>query len=570
MKHVFFKAMKSTFLYSVLPFAAAFATLHMQAQTLISIPDTLSGASIDLTLETGSRTFFPGTQTATIGYNGAYLGPTLILQKGQTATLHVHNQLGDTTTTHWHGLHVAPKNDGSPHTMIMAGETWSPTFPVMDPAAMYWYHPHLHGKTMQQVLKGAAGLIIVRDAAEAALNLPRTYGVDDIPLVFQFQTFNNQKQIVLNDELDNTVLVNGTVNGMVNAPAQVVRLRLLNASSHRVFRFGFADGKAFQQIGGDGGLLNAPVPLSRLTLGPGERAEILVDFAGLAGQTFSLKTFGNELPQGFPGGPAMMGMSLGPLDNTNFQVLQINVMPPTANPVTTIPTALINNTVWPSAGAGLRSFGLTAQPMMSMTNFFINGLKFNLETVNFSIELGKTEVWTITNQTMMAHPFHVHGNSFYILEKNGTTPPANERGRKDVVLVPPMNGSVKIIMKFEDFADAEIPFMYHCHILSHEDNGMMGQFVVKAPASGTVELVSGKLGIYPNPAREIIFFDLGEVSSTGVRCQVTDALGRVVLEQQVQISNGRGSIETGGLPSGSYAVSVLYGGKAYTGNLVKQ
>ncbi len=562
--------MKYIFLYNLLPFAAALVTLPIQAQTLISIPDTLSGASIDLTLATGSRAFFPGTQTATIGYNGAYLGPTLILQKGQTVTLHVHNQLGDTTTTHWHGLHVAPKNDGSPHTMIMDGETWSPSFPVMDQAATYWYHPHLHGKTMQQVLKGAAGLIIVRDAAEAALHLPRTYGVDDIPLVFQFQTFNNQKQIVVNDESDNAVLVNGTVNGMVNAPAQVVRLRLLNASSHRVFRFGFADGKAFQQTGGDGGLLNAPVPLTRLTLGPGERAEILVDFAGLEGQTLSLKTFGNELQQGFPGGPAMMGMSLGPLDNTNFQVLQINVTAATANPVTTIPTALINNTVWPSAGAGTRSFGLTAQPMMSMTNFFINGLKFQMETVNFSTELGKTEVWTITNQTMMAHPFHVHGNSFYVLQKNGTSPPANERGRKDVVLVPPMNGSVKIVMKFEDFADPDMPFMYHCHILSHEDNGMMGQFIVKAPASGTVEGADGKLVFYPNPAREIIYFDLGETSSASVHCQVTDALGRVILEQQVQILNGRGSIETGGLASGSYAVRVLSEGKAYTGTLMKQ
>ncbi|HRI60016.1 MAG TPA: multicopper oxidase domain-containing protein, partial [Saprospiraceae bacterium] len=408
--------MKFNYLYKILFCITALWAIQIQAQTLIPIPDTLSGLSIGLTLSPGSREFFPGIQTATLGYNGAYLGPTLIFQKGQTVTLNVHNQLGDTTTTHWHGLHVAPQNDGSPHTMIMDGETWSPSFTVMDQAAMYWYHPHLHGKTLDQVVKGAAGLIIIRDADEAALNLPRTYGVDDIPLVFQFQTFDNQKQIVLNDELDNTVLVNGTVNGMVNAPAQVVRLRLLNAGSHRVFRFGFADNKTFKQIGGDGGLLDAPVQLTRLTLGPGERTEILVDLSGQEGQTLSFKTFGNELPQGFPGGPAMMGMQLGPLDNTNFQVLQINVNAPTANPVTTMPATLISNTVWSQAGAGSRNFQLSAQPMMSTSNFFINGLKFDMETVNFSTELSKIEVWTITNQTMMAHPFHVHGNSFYIIQ----------------------------------------------------------------------------------------------------------------------------------------------------------
>lgn len=565
-----YNIMKIHFLYPFTLGVAVFWATSIQAQTLIPIPDTLSGLSIDLTLSPGSREFFPGIQTATLGYNGAYLGPTLILQKSQSVTLNVYNQLGDTTTTHWHGLHVAPANDGSPHTPIMAGETWSPSFTVMDQAAMYWYHPHLHGKTFDQVVKGAAGLIIVRDAEEAALNLPRTYGVDDIPLVFQFKTFDNQKQIVLDDELDNTVLVNGTVNGMLNAPAQVVRLRLLNASSHRVFRFGFSDNKTFKQIGGDGGLLDAPVQLTRLALGPGERAEILADLSGLEGQTLSLKTFGNELPQGFPGGPAMMGMQLGPLDNTSFQVLQINVGAPTANPVMTMPINLISNTVWSQAGAGARNFQFSAQPMMSMTNFFINGLKFDMETVNFSTELGKTEVWTITNQTMMAHPFHVHGNSFYVIQKNGATPPANERGRKDVVLVPPMNGSVKIVMKFEDFADPVMPFMYHCHILSHEDNGMMGQFSVTAPASGTDDLSEKRVAFFPNPAGESVFFQVEKDQSVGVFCKVFDALGCLVLERQTPLMNGQGKIEVGNLPIGAYSVQMVSAEKIYTGIFIKQ
>jgi len=454
----------------------------------------------------------------------------------------------------------------------MDGETWTPSFTVLDHAAMYWYHPHLHGKTMKQAMKGAAGLIIVRDAEEAALNLPRRYGVDDIPLVFQFQTFDNQKQIVLNDELDNTVLVNGTVNGTLSAPAQIVRLRLLNASSHRVFLFGFADSKSFKQIGGDGGLLDAPVDMTRLTLAPGERAEILVNLSGMTGQTLSFKTYGNELPQGYPGGPAMMmgGGQLGPLDNISFELMKIQVTAPTANPVTSIPNVLIHNNVLSQTGASARSFQFSAQPMMSMTNFYINGLKFDMETVNFSTELGKTEVWTITNQSMMAHPFHVHGNNFYIVQKNGAAPPANERGRKDVVLVPPMNGSVKIVMKFEDFADPDMPYMYHCHILSHEDNGMMGQFLVKEAASKTDETVDGKLTMYPNPARDMIIFETPEDLSSAADCQVTDALGRVVLTQQVQLLNGRSNIDVFKLPTGMYNLRLLAGSKTFSGSFVKQ
>ncbi|MCK6691163.1 MAG: multicopper oxidase domain-containing protein [Thermoanaerobaculia bacterium] len=464
-------------IYLVIPTFFAGQSL---AQTTIPIPDTLSGNTIDLTLQKGAREFYPGTATQTIGYNGSYLGPTIILQKGQAVTMNLHNQLGEETTTHWHGLHVAPANDGSPHNMVMPGETWSPSFTVMDKAATYWYHPHPHGKTLAQVVKGAAGLIIVRDGEESALYLPRTYGVDDIPLVFQWKTFDAAKQIVEADEADNEVLVNGIVNGSLELPAQIVRLRLLNGSSHRFFNFGFADNRAFKQIASDAGLLDAPVSMPRLILGSGERAEILVDLSGLQGNTLKLRQFGAQLPTGYPGGAMMMGGATGPKDDTDFDLLTIHVVAPTANPATTIPATLTANTAWPQAGASNRNFHFSAQPMMSMTNFFINGLKFDMETVNFKTQLGKTEIWTITNQTMMAHPFHVHGTHFYVLSVNGAAPAANLRGRKDVVAVPPMNGSVKLIVRFEDFSDPEMPYMYHCHILSHEDDGMMGQFIVDA------------------------------------------------------------------------------------------
>lgn len=512
-------------------FLAALTGSTARAQQIIPIPDTLSGSVIDLHLASGTRSFFPGFQTQTIAYDGDFLGKTIILKKGEPVTLRVHNQLDEPTTTHWHGLHVAPVNDGGPHSIIEAGAIWSPSFTVLDDAATYWYHPHLHEKTMEHVLKGAAGLIIVRDEQEASLGLPRTYGVDDIPLICQFHTFDpDTRQIRIDDELDNTILVNGTVNGLVNLPAQMVRLRLLNASSHRVFRFGFSNNMTFHQIAGDANLLNAPVAMTRLTLGSGERAEILVNLAGMQGQQLVLRTFGNELPNGFPGGPAMAGMPVGPLDNTTSNVLTIQVQAQTANPVTTMPTVLNQAQAWSTAGADARTLLMTAQPMMSMDNFFINGVKYDHDVINFFTDLGKTEVWTLTNRTMMAHPFHVHGNSFYVLDINGAAPPAHMRGKKDVVMVPPMNTSVRIVTRFENFADPQMPFMYHCHILSHEDHGMMGQFIVRPTVVSTQGHSSeANVRIFPNPVQAGAPLRL-DANQPVERFELYDVAGRLVLQ----------------------------------------
>ncbi len=538
-----FNFLNKTLLIALLPVAQ-----QNFAQTSIPIPDTLAGNVIDLTLKHGTKEFFPGIATQTIGYNGNFLGPTIILNQGQQVTINLHNQLGDTTTTHWHGLHVAPRNDGSPHNPVMDGSTWSPSFTVMDKAATYWYHPHLHGKTLNQVVKGAAGFIIVHDQEEAALNLPRTYGVDDVPLVFQWKTFDAAKQIVEMDEADNEVLVNGTLNGSLDLPAQVVRLRLLNGSSHRFFDFGFADNRSFKQIGSDDGLLDAPVSMTRLILGSGERAEILVDLSGMQGSMLKLRQYGTQLPQGYPGGTIMMGGTMGPKDNTDFDLLTIHVLAPTTNAITTVPAALTTNTAWPQAGASTRSFGLSAQPMMSMTNFFINGLKFDMETVNFTTQVGKTEIWNITNQTMMAHPFHIHGMHFYVLAVNGATPPANLRGRKDVVVVPPMNGSVKLILRYEDFSDPDMPYMYHCHILSHEDTGMMGQFLVTSPATPTEETpLDAPCPICINSVPMPLGIDPSKIGRT----DIFDISGRF-MQRNNKENLGGSAVDVSGLPVGVY------------------
>lgn len=467
----------------------------------------LTGDTLSLMMMNGTSQFYTGFNTATMGYNGNYLGPTLVLQKGHHVTMNMMNMIGDTTTVHWHGLHVAPMNDGGPHTPILADSTWSPDFVVSNNAATCWYHPHLHHKTMSQVLKGAAGFIIVRDSAENALALPRTYGTDDFPLVFQFETFDTTtKQIRIDDEQDNALLVNGALKGMLDVPAQIVRFRLLNASSHRFFQFGMSDNRTFQQIATDAGLLNAPVSLKQLQLGPGERAEILIDFSGQQGSTYNLMQYGSKLPSGYPGGPpdAMGMMKLGPLDNKDFGVLQFNVVAPTASPITAIPSALGNSVPPPSAGATVRTVAITGKTAMSMTDFLINGKTYDPMVMDFTTQQGNVEVWKITNQSMMPHPFHIHGNWFFVTKLNGATPPANLQGPKDVITVAPMAGSVELVIRYDDFADSVMPYMYHCHILSHEDKGMMRQFIVKAPTTGITNGVTGNafVQVYPNPATD--------------------------------------------------------------------
>ena len=161
------------------------------AQNLLAIPDTLSGTSLNLNILDTSHSFYPSITTQTFGVNASYLGPTLILNKGDSVTINVNNDLMDTTTIHWHGLHVNPQNDGGPHIFIPPSTTWSPSFVVRNNAATYWYHPHMHMMTNLHATLGAAGMIIIRDSLEATLNLPRTYGEDDFPLVILSKSFDS-------------------------------------------------------------------------------------------------------------------------------------------------------------------------------------------------------------------------------------------------------------------------------------------------------------------------------------------------------------------------------------------
>jgi blue copper oxidase len=504
------------------------ATGSLVAQNPLFIPSTITGNTINLLLDTGTTQFYPGRNTQTMGANGVLLAPTIIMHKDSFVDISVINNLTDTTTIHWHGMHVSPENDGGPHTKIAPGETWNPSFTVMDNAGTFWYHPHLHHFTGKHVSKGIAGMLLVRDSEEAGLNIPLTYGVDEFPIIFQTKGLDFLDQIEVHTEMDTVVMVNGTIDAVVDFPAQVVRLRVLNGSSQRVMEFGFSDNRQFSIIGTDGGLLGAPVNITRYRLAPGMRIDVLIDLTTSLGQNFQLMSFGSELEAGNYGATnpsrifhVIPGYTDNPINGLNFQVLAIHVVAQTSNPILTIPSTLANFTPLLEANAVLtREIYMNFAPNNADLRgpFLLNNRAFMHSYVNDTVQLGATEIWSLNNHTSIAHPFHIHDVQFQILTRNGQPPSPENAGWNDVVLVPGGFSNVRFIARFDDFSSDSVPYMYHCHMLPHEDMGMMAQFSVLQTV-GVNELsdhFSG-LTIYPNPTKgNITLVGLSTVSTINI------------------------------------------------------
>ncbi|HFQ15784.1 MAG TPA: oxidase [Rhodobacteraceae bacterium] len=482
--------------------------LSASAQTFrnpLRIPPLLEGdmrdgeKAFDLRIQRGAMTFFPGFKTPTMGINGDYLGPTLRVKVGDRLRLKVSNAIGEPTTLHWHGLHLPAREDGGPHQVIAPGADWTARFPVRQLPATCWYHPHMLGRTGEQVWAGLAGLILIENEASAALAIPNDYGVDDIPLVIQDRAFNEDGSFAYATSMHDimmgmrgdTILVNGTREPFFSATTSKVRFRILNGSNARFYNLGLDDGRAFHQIGTDGSFLEAPVPVSRVALGPGERADIVVDvsdgkpvrlanfpFAGSGGLLGTLR-------RGMGMMRNMMNRGAGD-DNDSYAVLEIRpakarkALAELPARLVTLPrlreedaTVTRRFTLEMGMGMGMMMGGGGGKP------FTINGKAMDMARVDETIRLGTTEIWEISNSSPLPHPFHIHDIQFLILDRNGTPPAAHERGYKDTVTVD-HNETVRVIARFDDYADPERPYMYHCHILEHEDAGMMGQFTVVA------------------------------------------------------------------------------------------
>lgn len=482
---------------------------------------TLLGADarnrLSLTVKAGQSAF--GGKTATTwGYNGNLLGPALKLQRGKAVTVDIHNQLTQETTVHWHGLEVPGEVDGGPQGIIPAGGKRTVTFTPDQRAATCWFHPHQHGKTGHQVAMGLAGLVLIEDEDIHKLLLPKQWGIDDVPVIVQDKRFTDAGQI--DYQLDvmsaavgwfgDTLLTNGVIYPQHAAPRGWLRLRLLNGCNARSLNFATSDTRPFYVIASDGGLLPEPVKVTELPMLMGERFEVLVDVSD--GKPFDLVT----LPV------SQMGMAIAPFDKPH-PVMRIQ--PVAVNGSGTLPDTLTALSALPSPeGLTVRKLQLSMDPMLDMMGMQmlmkkygdqamtgmdhgqmqghmggmqhgggghmnhgggfdfhhankINGVAFDMNKPMFAAGKGQYERWVISGVgDMMLHPFHIHGTQFRILTENGQPPAAHRRGWKDTVRVE--GGVSEVLVKFEHDAPKEHAYMAHCHLLEHEDTGMMLGFTV--------------------------------------------------------------------------------------------
>lgn len=439
----------------------------------------------DLTVRQGEVEFLHGKQTKTLGYNGNYLGPTIRAHKGDKVRMNVTNNLPDSTTTHWHGMELPAMMDGAAHQLLKSGENWQPYWTVVNQAAPLWYHPHLMGKTGEQVYQGLGGMFIIDDDNSDKLDLPKSYSVDDIPLIVQDRKLDSQGQLVYEPEnkdvLGHTgmhgdkILVNGTYAPYVDVPAKQVRLRLLNASNARRYNFGFEDGRTFYQIASDGGLLEKPVARMRMILAPAERAEIVVD---LTNDTKPLTLMSDAMHEENRVLRFVRTMLHSERDeNQQFKIVELR---PQATTEKSSPLPQKLNTI-PKIDANQAV--TTRLFILDPGSQTINGKKMDHSRIDQLVRKGDFEIWEISNRSGVYHPFHIHGVQFQILDRGGILPTskkppeAYEQGWKDTVNIPNAE-TVRVIMRMPEYSDPHLPYMFHCHILEHEDMGMMGQFMV--------------------------------------------------------------------------------------------
>lgn len=416
----------------------------------------------------------PGTTSQTWGINGPYLAPTLRASDGDRVRVRFVNDVPEATTLHWHGMHLPAAMDGGPHQMVESGEHWTPEWVIDQPAATLWYHPHPHGRTADHVYRGLAGVFILDHPDADALGLPSEYGVDDVPLIIQDKRIDDDGTLDMSTTaldpigfLGDEVYVNGTAAGSFEVTTRLVRLRLVNGSNARHYNMGIDDDRTYWQIAGDGGLFDRPLETRRVQLSPGERAELLVPFS--PGDDVMMRSYPPELGTDWLTGRLAGGddtfdlvrlTASGDLVGNDAVAARLLTQPPMSEPVE------------------VREFSLN-----SFTE--INGRTMHPGRIDLAATVDTTETWVVHNDSFIPHSFHIHDVQYRIDEVNGRPPPPHMRGLEDTVTVPP-GSSIRLRVHFSDHTDSTLPYMYHCHLLAHEDAGMMGQLVVVEPGQELV------------------------------------------------------------------------------------
>lgn len=440
---------------------------------LLLIPGTVT---VNTTLNAQATTAnINGSTISVLGYQAnGILGPTIRTESGMNTNINFQNSLSENSNIHFHGLKIPADMDGHPKDIISPGNTFNYKFTINQRAGLSWYHPHPDGDTASQVFKGLAGLFIINDAEEAALNLPS--GSYEIPLVIQDKrlsssgiTYNPSIGEVMTGYMGQTIIVNGVASPFAEVKTKFYRLRILNGSNARIYNLALSNNADLTIIGNDGGLLKNPVTVKNILLAPGERLDALVNFAGLTAGTevfLQSNVFNN-------GGTAQ--------GKQGFKILKFKVTQSESDTFI-LPAQLSSfDPINPSSSVKTRNFIINSMQMnggmsMNMTGIHrINGKTYDRNRIDETVSANTTEVWIFDNsQGNEPHPMHMHGVHFQVLERiHGRAQLiASESGYKDTVLVLP-GEIVKILVPF---AELKGVFVFHCHNLEHEDNGMMLQY----------------------------------------------------------------------------------------------
>ncbi|WP_143354481.1 multicopper oxidase CueO [Erwinia amylovora] len=511
------------------------ALMAAEQRPLLPIPTLLipdARSEISLTAQ-AINSSWRGKRVPGWGYHANLPGPAIQLERGKEVNITLYNRLPEATTVHWHGLEVPGNVDGGPQARIEPNHSRRVTFTPDQPAATCWFHPHLHGRTGFQVAQGLAGLVLITDPESGKLLLPKQWGIDDIPVILQDKRLSadgsriDYKLDIMSAAVGwfgDTMLTNGAIYPQHGVPRGWLRLRLLNGCNARSLNLTTSDKRPMYVIASDGGLLAEAVQVSELPMMPGERYEVLVDTAD--GKAFDLQT----LPV------RQMGMTLEPFNQplpvlslVPLQVQASGTLPDKLVDLPAMPSSQGLNTRWlqltmdaeldkrgmqalmdryghaamagisMDAHGGGKKAGANHQQMSSidhreMTGMNhgssaqqqkydfhngnqINGMAFNMDKPSYEVKRGVYEKWTISGEgDEMLHPFHIHGTQFRILSENGKPPAAHRSGWKDTVRVEGWRSEV--LVRFNHQADRAHAYMAHCHLLEHEDSGMMLGFTV--------------------------------------------------------------------------------------------
>ena len=581
-----------------------------RAQTFnneIPMPYLMTGESFDINISSGMHNFDPnGSITsvnlnvplATYCYNRtgqpendkmSYLGPTLVFTKGEHLDFDISNNLPDgaNTTVHWHGLNIPAEMDGGPHQVIYNDSNWTPNFNVIDEVQTVWYHTHLMDLTTDQVIRGLAGLIILEDPANDPLymELPRNYGENDFPIVIQ------EKGFVLDSTATPPIataikagekpgngpytLINGVIGGYLTIPNEIVRLRILNGSPRKMYHIGLStelnsptNFATMWMVATGGGYIDVPRPTDSTLMSVGDRREFLIDFSQYSdGDTVYMSNL--NVPK-----DADYGSTIG----SALMAFVVDYSLISTNPITTIPATLVEYELSAGVVSNTREKRLMGSGG-SGNVWTIDGTGMDMAVINDTVLVNSKEKWVIHNETNKSHPFHIHKVQFQVVEYEGklgvldtsatyTYPdlPDELFGYKDVQLIR-AGATLTFEARFDSFPSplaANQGYMYHCHILTHEDTSMMHQFVVVDSADFYLGLASipgtESLSVYPNPATSKISFN-GSFEKPGI-LRIYDISGRLIRHEEI-LSLENITISVHDLPRGIVIVEFTSDDKRY-------